>query len=237
VLLDASVRTSRAIARAERDAPLVIEVTGLQYWWSVRYAEGPAADRFETANEIHVPVGRAVRLVLNARDVIHSFWVPALHGKKDLIPGRANELFLRADRPGIYMGQCAEFCGAQHAKMRIAVVAETPEAFEAWRARQREAARAPATDAERRGQRLFLAGSCALCHTIQGTSAGGRLGPYLTHVGSRLKLASNTLPNTPGHLAGWVLDPQNVKPGTRMPPSQLSGADVQAVLAYLRSLE
>lgn len=237
VLLVASVRTGRAIARAEREHPLVVEVTGRQWWWSVRYADGRASEWFETANEIHLPVGRSIRLALSAGDVIHGFWVPALHGKRDLIPGRANELFLRVERPGTYVGRCAEFCGHQHAKMQILVVAEAPEAFEAWRARQRGPAREPRNEAERRGREVFLSSSCPLCHAIRGTSAGGQAGPDLTHLASRARIAGNWLPNAPGHLAGWVLDSQAVKPGNRMPPNLLPGPDVQALLAYLRSLE
>jgi cytochrome c oxidase subunit 2 len=237
VLLVASVRAGRAIARAEREAPLEIEVTGRQWWWSVRYVDGRPSDRFETANELHLPVGRAIRLSLSAADVIHSFWVPSLHGKRDLIPGRSTELFLRVDRPGTYHGVCAEFCGQQHAKMRIAVVAESQSAFDAWRERQRSAARAPRTEAERRGRDVFLASSCVLCHAIRGTSAGGRIGPDLTHLGGRARIAANVLPNTAAHRIGWVADPQATKPGARMPASPLLGAELEALAAYLGSLE
>jgi cytochrome c oxidase subunit II len=235
-LLGATVVAGHRLAREhERDA-LRVEVTGKQWWWSVRYPTDPASDVVVTANEIHVPIGRTVRLELRSSDVIHSFWVPRLHGKRDLIPGRATELRFRVDEPGVYTGQCAEFCGHQHAHMLIRVVAEEPAAFEAWRAAQRAPARAPETPEERRGHDVFLSRSCALCHAIRGTDAGGQMGPDLTHLASRESIAAGTLPNRPGHLAGWIMDAQAVKPGTRMPANPLPGPELQALLAYLRSL-
>jgi cytochrome c oxidase subunit 2 len=234
VLLVASVRTGSALSRIEGETPLVVEVKGRQWWWSIRY---PAPASFETANELHLPVGRTVQLQLASDDVIHSFWVPSLHGKRDLIPGRSTELFLRVDRPGTYLGACAEFCGAQHAKMEIVVVAEPQAAFDAWRQRQRHASRVPETDAERRGRDVFFAAACPLCHTLRGTPAGGRVGPDLTHLASRVRIAGNALPNTPAHRIGWITDPQASKPGARMPATHLLGDELEALALYLGSLE
>jgi cytochrome c oxidase subunit 2 len=168
--------------------------------------------------------------------VIHSFWVPNLQGKKDLIPGQVNTLHLQADRPGVFRGQCAEFCGLQHAHMALYVVAEPKEEFARWQARQRQPAPEPATDEQRDGLGVFLSSSCVLCHAINGTSAGGVTGPNLTHVASRLSLAAGTLPNTRRHLAGWIVDPQSQKPGNNMPPNLLRPDELQALLSYLEIL-
>jgi cytochrome c oxidase subunit 2 len=169
-------------------------------------------------------------------DVIHSFWVPNLHGKKDMIPGQVNTFWLQADRPGVFRGQCAEFCGFQHANMALYVVAEPEDQFARWQAQQRQPAPEPATDAQRKGRDVFMASSCVLCHAVAGTSAGGVTGPNLTHVASRLSLAAGTLPNTRGHLAGWIVDPQLQKPGNNMPPNLLSPHELQALLSYLETL-
>jgi cytochrome c oxidase subunit 2 len=183
-----------------------------------------------------VPVGRPVALELRGDDVIHSFWVPNLGVKRDMIPGHATSVLFQADAPGVYRGQCAEFCGAQHAKMGFLVVAEPPEEFAAWLDRQRDSARTPADSLARRGQEVFLASSCAMCHAVGGTPAGGRLGPNLTHVAGRRTIAAGTLPNVRGHLAGWIIDPQQIKPGARMPASAIPPADLRAILAYVESL-
>jgi cytochrome c oxidase subunit II len=175
-------------------------------------------------------------LTLRSVDVIHSFWVPNLQGKKDLIPGRVNTLYLQADRPGVFRGQCAEFCGLQHAHMALHVVAESEDDFAHWQEQQRRAAPEPATEEQRRGRDVFLSNSCVLCHAINGTSAGGVTGPNLTHVASRISLAAGTLPNTRGHLAGWIVDPQLRKPGNNMPPNLLRGNDLQSLLSYLETL-
>jgi cytochrome c oxidase subunit 2 len=236
-LLVASISTGDAIAGAIGHERLDVEITGHQFWWEVRYPVPSRPDLgFTTANELHVPVGVTVRLVLGAGDVIHSFWVPRLHGKLDLIPGRTTRLWLRADRAGTYAGQCAEFCGLQHAHMGLRVVAEPPAAFAAWRARQLAPAALPRTPVEQHGQRVFLSSPCVLCHSIRGTLAGGQQAPDLTHLASRATLAAGTLPNRADHLSGWVRDAQRVKPGSNMPPSALAGPDLQALLAYLRSL-
>jgi cytochrome c oxidase subunit 2 len=238
VLTFASFSIGRSLTSSMSNKNSVtIEVTGLQWWWQVRYMDADPSKIFYTANEIHIPVGRPVTLLLKSTDVIHSFWVPNLVGKKDLVPGHDATIWFQADKPGLFRGQCAEYCGLQHAHMAFWVVAETPEKYEAWLAQQRQSAQEPATDAERRGRQTFLNAPCVMCHTIQGTPAGASIGPNLTHVGSRLTLAAGTLPNTRGHLSGWVVDPQAIKPGTRMPPNSLEAEDLQALLDYLQSLK
>jgi cytochrome c oxidase subunit 2 len=215
---------------------LRISVSGEQWWWRVHY-EGTGVD---TANEIHVPVGRPVALSLTSPDVIHSFWVPALAGKMDLIPGHRNTLVLQADKAGIYRGTCAEFCGASHAQMRLLVVAATPAAFEDWLRAQAAPATAPAdadTDA-REGRDAFLRNGCGACHTVRGTAAGGRVGPDLTHVGSRLELAGGALPNDGQSLRRWITHPQASKPGALMPRfDMLPETDVHAIAAWLEGLQ
>lgn len=211
---------------------MTIDVVGHQWFWEVRYP-GTAA---VTANEIHIPVGTRVNVVATADDVIHSFWVPSLNRKIDMIPGLANRVLLEADRAGRFRGQCAEFCGTQHAHMSMYVIAEPPDRFRAWLANQASAARTPTTAEERRGEQVFLQQACAGCHTIRGTGASGSVGPDLTHLQSRTTLAALTIPNRRGYLGGWILDPQHVKPGNRMPGIDLSGSDFNAVLAYLESL-
>jgi cytochrome c oxidase subunit II len=236
VFLVASVSTGHGLASLGGADELTITVTGHQWWWEITYDDATPARRVVTANEIHVPVGRPVRVVTDARDVIHSFWVPSLHGKRDLIPGHTSTMVLRADRPGVFRGQCAEFCGLQHAHMLLLVVAEPPPAFEQWLAGQRQAAASPADERARHGQRVFMSGPCALCHTIRGTEAGARLGPDLTHLASRTTLGAGIMPNNPGHLAGWIVDPQHIKPGSNMPAIALASEDLQALLAYLGGL-
>lgn len=235
VLLVASIFTDRALAGLDLRDALHVEVTARQWWWSLHY-DDPTPDRaFTTANELHIPVGRPVILSLKSDDVIHSFWVPNLAGKKDLIPGHTATLHLRADRAGTYRGQCAEFCGMQHAFMAFLVVAEPPEKFESWAQAQRAPAAEPVGVAQR-GRELFLSGPCMLCHAIQGTTAGARKGPDLTHVAGRATLAAGTIPNTRSHLAAWILDPQKIKPGVNMPAHPLAAPDLEALLAYLESL-
>jgi cytochrome c oxidase subunit 2 len=174
---------------------------------------------------------------MSSADVIHSFWVPNLMGKKDLIPGKYSTLMFQADKPGTYRGQCAEYCGLQHAHMALIVVAEAPEQYYAWRESQIRPASEPATDSEKRGQQVFLTSPCIMCHTIRPTQAGSLIGPDLTHVGSRQTIAAGTLPNTRGHLSGWIVDSQSVKPGNKMPPNSLNPEDLQALLDYLQSLK
>jgi cytochrome c oxidase subunit 2 len=237
LLIAASVATDRALARlAVRDA-LHVEVTGNQWWWSVRYDDPDPSRVFTTANELHLPVGRPVILTLRSNDVIHSLWIPNLAGKKDLIPGRTATLVLRADRVGQYRAQCAEFCGMQHAWMALPVTAESSERYEAWAARQRQPAATPSDPVAQRGQQVFLNGSCAMCHTVMGTPAQGRRAPDLTHLASRPTLAAGALPNDAGRLAAWVLNPQAHKPGVYMPANPLPPDDLRSLVAYLGSLQ
>ena len=217
--------------------PLTIEVTGHQWWWEVQYADTSAHGRFTTANEIHVPIGRPVLFLLSASDVIHSIWVPNLGGKKDLIPGYTQSVWFQADTPGVYRGQCAEFCGLQHAKMAMFVIADPPAQYDRWASQQRETASTPTDSVQRRGREVFMTTTCAMCHAIEGTEAGSHNGPDLTHLASRRTIAAGTLPNTRGHLAGWIVDPQGIKPGVRMPPNMLTPNDLDALLTYLQSLK
>jgi cytochrome c oxidase subunit 2 len=236
-LIVASAATGRGLRALAAEEPAVtVEVTAQQWWWDVEYWDPVPAHRIRTANEIHIPVGRAVLVKTRSLDVNHSFWVPGLHGKQDHIRGHPSSLWIKADHPGTFAGRCAEFCGLQHAHMQLLVIAEPPDAFEAWRRAQRRSAPEPASALARRGRDVFLSGSCALCHAVLGTPAGGRLGPDLTHLASRATLAAGTLPNTPGHLAGWIVDPQGTKPGTRMPANSLGAEELQALLAYLGEL-
>ena len=216
---------------------LSIEVTGRQWWWEVRYNDVDASNIFTTANEIHIPVGVPVLFTLHGGDVIHSFWVPNLAGKKDLIPGKISTQWLQADKPGVYRGQCAEYCGLQHARMAFWIVADTPEQFIAWRQNQTQTSMQPATDSQRRGQQVFLSSSCVMCHAINGTTAGANFGPNLTHVGSRNTIAAATLSNTREHLSRWIVDSQQFKPGNKMPQNNLGQADLDALVDYLQSLK
>jgi len=228
--------TIGAIDPRARPSDLVVDVVGKQWWWQIKYRHPDPRRSFTTANELHVPVGRRVELRLTSTDVIHSFWVPELHGKTDLIPGRENVAWIEASRPGVYGGQCAEYCGMQHAHMGLLVIAHPPEEFERWAAGQREAAAEPADSLARLGRKAFVGSACALCHAVRGTPAGGNLGPDLTHLASRRTLAAGLLPNTPGHLGGWISNPQALKPGTRMPRVPLSRREFQLIHHYLQTL-
>lgn len=237
-LLVASIAAGDSLADLEDDAhALHVRITGHQWWWEVSYDHDEPRRAAVTANELYLPVGQVVHLELRSADVIHSFWVPSLHGKKDLVPGRTNRTWLRIDEPGVYRGQCAEFCGLEHAKMGLTIVAVPAAEFEAWRARQRTPAATPEDPVARRGLQVFTGGPCALCHTIAGTSAGGRLGPDLTHLASRRTLAASSIANTRGHLTGWIVDPQGIKPGARMPATWLPAEDLHALVTYLEGLE
>jgi cytochrome c oxidase subunit 2 len=227
----------RTISGSPASRPLTIELTGHQWWWEATYADPSPRGRFTTANEIHIPVGRPVLFILNADDVIHSLWVPNLAGKKDLVPGRPQTLWFQADTPGVYRGQCAEFCGYQHAKMALFVVAEPPAQYAQW-ARASQAQAAPPNDPVAiRGQQAFMNGSCVLCHNIEGTPAGSHAGPDLTHLAGRRTLAAGTIRNTRGNLAGWIVDPQRIKPGAHMPPTHLAPGELDALLTYLQTLK
>jgi cytochrome c oxidase subunit 2 len=210
-----------------------IEVIGKRWWWDVRYPDQDVV----TANEIHVPVGETVDLLLRSGDIIHSFWVPELMPKTDMIPGRDNQMWLRADRPGTYRGQCAEFCGLQHARMAFLVIAEPRDEFDAWLQDQAAEPPAPPDPEAEAGLQAFLSSPCVGCHTIRGTEASGTLGPDLTHVASRRTLAAATIPNTPENLLAWITNSQRIKPGNLMPPIELPSEDLQAIVAYLETLE
>jgi cytochrome c oxidase subunit II len=225
----------RVIAAMPQD-PLRVRVTAHQWWWEIEYADGQPSRRVRTANELHVPTGRPVELELTADDVIHSFWVPSLQGKKDLLPGYTTRLDFIASRAGVYEGQCAEFCGFQHAHMAIDVIALAPDEYSRWYEAQLASPPEPTNPAAHHGREVFMGSSCVMCHNIQGTDASGSVGPDLTHVASRRRLAAGTLPNTPSNLAGWIRDPQGVKPGTHMPATQLSGEDLAALTSYLSEL-
>jgi cytochrome c oxidase subunit 2 len=221
---------------ADTTAPLTIQVTGNQWWWKVRY-QGDRPDRqLETANEIHIPVESPVRLLLETSDVIHSFWVPSLAGKMDQITGQQNALRLNASRAGVYRGQCAEFCGKQHAHMAMLVIAVAPAEFSAWWDAQLQPAAAPSDAESQQGMQAFFVRGCMLCHAIRGTHAAGIMGPDLTHFASRRTIAAGTLPNTPGNLGGWIADPQHVKPGAQMPLMDVDGRELNALVAYLMGL-
>lgn len=215
-----------------------IRLTGHQWWWEVAYLEGNTEQHFKTANEIHIPVGKPVDIELRSVDVIHSFWVPALHGKVDLVPGMSNYIRIQADRPGTYRGQCAEFCGAQHAHMGIIVVAEDAAAYEAWLQGQRQEAAEPDGPEAQRGRQIFLAGPCSNCHQVRGTRAGGTVAPDLTHLASRRNIAANSFPNDTAHLSAWVTRAQAMKPAAAMPNiTQFEGQDLSALVAYLQQLK
>ena len=211
---------------------MTVEVVGNQWWWRVIYP-GTAA---VTANEIHIPARTRVSVVTRSDDVIHSFWVPQLNRKVDSLPGHPNRVLLYADKPGVYRGQCAEFCGPQHAHMAMTVYADPPDRFRAWLANMARPRVAPVTPEARRGEQVFLANQCASCHTIRGTSAKGLIGPDLTHLRDRQTLAALTIPNRPRELAAWIRDPQNAKPDNKMPTLNLSAPDARAIVDYLETL-
>ncbi|HVS85590.1 MAG TPA: cytochrome c oxidase subunit II, partial [Gaiellaceae bacterium] len=220
-------------APAASQTRLTIHVIGHQWWWEVRYPGTTAV----TANEIHIPVATPVNLVATTADVIHSFWVPELNRKIDTIPDEWNRIELYADETGAYRGQCAEYCGLQHAHMGILVIAQPQAQFRAWLARQEKPGTAPASALQRAGERAFLTGPCQSCHTIRGTSASGYVGPDLTHLAGRSTLAALTIANDPAHLAAWIRDSQAVKPGNQMPEFRLPAAKLRALVAYLEHLK
>jgi cytochrome c oxidase subunit II len=240
VLVGASYATDKRLISFESKPSLEIELTGHQWWWEIRYLnEHEPSKQFTTANELHLPVGKAVKLTLKSNDVIHSVWIPNLAGKRDIIPGRDNSLTIQADRDGVWHGRCAEFCGYQHAFMALTVVADAPERFESWQEAQRQSSVQPQSDEQKRGQEIFTTGPCALCHVIRGTEAAGHssYAPELTHLKSRTTIGAGAAPNTKGHLGGWIIDPHGLKPGVHMPVNLQNAADFQALLAYLEILK
>lgn len=242
-LLVYGLTTTARVADAPKSGEMRVRVTGEMWWWRVAYLDGQGREIVQDANEVHIPAGQPVVFELESADVIHSFWVPRLGGKTDMIPGRRNFMRLQADAPGTYGGQCAEYCGGPHALMGLVVVAHAPDDYAAWLARQsRPAAVVPSAQGPLalidQGRKVFAASGCAACHTIRGTEANGLAGPDLTHVGSRQTLGAGILPNNQGTMAGWISDSQSLKPGNRMPSyAVLSGQDVRAVAAYLESLK
>lgn len=228
----ANIRSGRIPHRA----PITLDVTAHQWWWEIRVRDSVPDDGFETANEVHVPVGVPVHVRLQTADVIHSFWVPELAGKMDVIPGQLNETWLRADHAGTYRGACAEYCGLQHAHMAFVVVADPPARYRAWAAAQRaDAPPPPAAGAVHEGEAVF-ATTCGSCHAVRGTDALGRLGPDLTHLASRMTIAAGLLDNTRANLIPWVRDAQAMKPGVLMPVMDLKQRDIDHVVAYLQTL-
>jgi cytochrome c oxidase subunit 2 len=233
----ASFLTDRAAAARARHPQLSIKVIANQWWWDVIYTTPDASQMVHTANELHLPVGVEAEVQLEASDVIHSFWVPNLAGKQDLIPGRTTDIQLLPTKAGLYRGQCAEFCGTQHANMALVVTVESKADFLRWMDQQRQPAAAPATPLELAGYRYVMSRECSSCHNISGTPAGGQFGPDLTHVASRRTIGAGTLPMSRGNLYGWVADPQAQKPGNRMPTIGLAANDLHAVVAYLERLK
>lgn len=240
ILLATTIYSTAVLARVAHPAakpPIVVQVIGHRWWWEVRYPGTAPSDVFATANEIHIPVHVPVQLELSTADVIHSFWIPQLAGKTDLIPGQTNVAWIEADTAGTYWGQCGEYCGLQHAGMHMSVVADSPAGFTRWEEAQRRTAATPVAGAAADGQQVFRRSACAVCHAVRGTDAGGAVGPDLTHVASRAMLAAGVLPNTPGNLSGWIANPQGIKPGVIMPAVPLRPQDLHAVVAYLQSLK
>jgi cytochrome c oxidase subunit 2 len=229
--------TGRDMQALNDPNPLKILITAHQWWWEVQYENNVSSNIVQTANEIHLPLGKAVQFDLKSPDVIHSFWLPNFDGKKDIVPGHPTSVWFRPTKAGTYYGQCGEFCGLQHAHMRFVVVVETAEEFQNWLTAVSQSARAPQNDLERHGEQVFLNDNCIMCHTISGTPARGTVGPNLTHLASRQTIGAGTVPNTRGHLGGWILDAPRIKPGILMPQNNLSPADFQALLAYLETLK
>ncbi|HWJ05707.1 MAG TPA: cytochrome c oxidase subunit II [Steroidobacteraceae bacterium] len=229
-----SYAEDRRIRGGEPD--LEVRITAKQWWWQVEYLDADPSRQFTTANELHLPRDRTARIELRAGDVIHSYWVPALGGKEDLIPGRTNAVWVTPRENGTWRGQCAEFCGLQHAHMALDVFVHDVGFFERWRDTQLYPARLPETATARRGKAVFEQHACATCHTVRGTTAGGRLGPDLTHFASRRHLAAGLLPVESPHLLAWIEDPQRLKPGAQMPAVPLAPQDLLAVNEYLLGL-
>ena len=232
----ASFVADRTMASAAASERLSITVTGNQWWWDIQYNAADSSKIIRTANEIHLPVGVPVRLLLKSNDVIHSFWVPSLAGKQDLIPGRDNDITITPRKVGIYRGQCAEFCGAEHAKMALVVQVDSYPDFIKWWQHQLQEAPAPTTPLAKAGYNFVTSRNCSACHAIAGTPASGTVGPDLTHLASRRTLAAS-MPMGEGNLYGWVADPQSIKPGTKMPTIGLEPDQLHAVVAYLETLK
>lgn len=227
------LKTMVAEAGVHDPGPITIKVIGHRWWWEFDYMK----QHVDTANELHVPAGRAVTLKITSVDVIHSFWVPQIQEKTDAIPGRINTVAFQANKVGTNLGECAEYCGMQHANMDFLVVAQPPAEFQHWLRSQQKPAPVPKTALQEAGQQVFLGSACVYCHTIKGTNASGNVGPDLTHFAGRKSIGAGILPNTPGNLAGWIANSQSIKPGNAMPPMDISGNKMQALLAYMETLK
>jgi cytochrome c oxidase subunit 2 len=227
-----------AVAKPPSAPAFAVMVTGYDWWWRIEYEHDDPEQTVTTANELHIPVGQPVLIKLKSADVIHAFWVPLLAGKTQMIPGLINQQWIQADSPGIYTGQCAQFCGAGHAHMNLEVVAESAEDFEKWRNAQRRAVSASsrADSTGNFGRKLFM-DRCGGCHTIRGTDAAGQHGPDLTHLNSRRRIAAGLLRNTPENLMNWIANAQQLKPGSRMPSMTLSETEKLALSTYLSTLD
>lgn len=237
-LLAWSTLRSAHLTRPSSQHAVKIAVTAKMWWWEVRYTDPATGRDIVLANEIRLPAGQSVYLGLSSTDVIHSFWVPNLAGKVDMLPGRVHGMTVRADTPGVYRGQCAEYCGEQHARMALHVVVQTPQEFAAWLANQARPAATPASDLALRGRDAFVARRCVACHTVRGVADQAQLGPDLTHIGSRLYLGAGTLRNSAGAMAAWIVDPHASKPGVRMPAAgDLDSDTLAALTAYLEQLQ
>lgn len=234
ILAGLAVPTVKAIAdlAKEPEGALEITVTGRQFWWQYEYLDADVV----TANELHIPTGQPILVNLEATDVIHSFWIPKLTGTQDAVPGRTNRMQFEATEPGTYWGQCKEFCGLSHANMRLRVIAQEPEEFEQWLAEQQQPAAASVSGAAAEGKDIFLQ-TCASCHTVKGTDAQGTTGPDLTHFAGRGTFAGAMFENTTENLKRWIDAPRAMKPGAQMPDYGLSAAEIDAVVAYLQTLE
>jgi cytochrome c oxidase subunit 2 len=237
VILGASVAIGHDMHPPRESAEMTVKVIGHQWWWELQYPGHQPNEMVVTANELHIPVRTRVLVELSSRDVIHSFWVPALHGKRDLIPGHDSSTVIEAEHPGLFHGQCAEFCGVGHARMSLLVVAEDRTAFSTWLSHQREAARSASSPQSQRGHDFLLGNTCPACHTLLGTPAGGAVGPDLTHFASRRSLGSATRANDVTHLKAWIRDPSDVKPGVRMPGHAFTEQELDDLIAYLGDLQ
>jgi cytochrome c oxidase subunit II len=228
--------TDRALVEAASKPQITLKITAHQWWWEIEYVDPDPSRQVRTANELHLPVNAPVQIQLAAHDVIHSFWVPSLHGKQDMIPGRSTDIRLQPTEIGTYRGLCAEFCGVQHSKMQLEVVVETPEAYASWYERQLQSPPAPTDPLAQRGYEVFMASACNMCHAIAGTDAYASVGPDLSHIAGRRTIAAGALPNDRRNLRAWLENPQRVKPGNHMPIVTLAPDQLDALSAYLGTL-
>lgn len=236
VAFGATIATINASAVSPTPPPITLNITAHQWWWEVAVSDSVPSNTFTTANEVHIPVGIPILLRVQSADVIHSFWVPELGGKIDVIPGQINESWIRANRTGVFRGQCAEYCGLQHAHMAFTVVAQSPRDYQAWAAAQRASAPTPVPGTPLASGESIFATTCGACHAVRGTSALGRVGPDLTHLASRMTIAAGLVDNTPKTLTEWIRDPQAMKPGVMMPVMHLPPNELASVVAYLETL-